>query len=164
MQENRRAYRELFYTADIGGSISGAILFQETLYQAADDGTSFVHCLGRQGVLPGIKVDEVGDRPSGWLSSTQEGCAVPGRKFLPWVAQQTQQCASSCKVPDPLACLAAAGTRADCVQCGRRDHHAGARHAGKELQGVSQVCYCCDSRLYCWEFWRAVIKGCRLEG
>jgi fructose-bisphosphate aldolase class I len=28
LQENRRQYRELFCTADIGGSISGAILFK----------------------------------------------------------------------------------------------------------------------------------------
>ena len=59
MQENRRRYRELFYTADIGDSISGAILFKETLYQAASDGTPFVDCLNRLGVFPGIKVDEV---------------------------------------------------------------------------------------------------------
>ncbi len=59
LQENRRAYRELFYTAPIGTSISGAILFKETLFQAAGDGTSFVDCLLNQGVLPGVKVDEV---------------------------------------------------------------------------------------------------------
>ena len=34
-------------------------MFKETLYQAAADGTPFVQCLERQGVLPGIKVDEV---------------------------------------------------------------------------------------------------------
>jgi fructose-bisphosphate aldolase class I len=60
VQENRGRYRELFYTADLGPSISGAILFKETLSQAASDGTPFVDCLGQQGVLPGIKVDEVG--------------------------------------------------------------------------------------------------------
>lgn len=27
-QENRRQYRELFYTANIGGGVSGAILFE----------------------------------------------------------------------------------------------------------------------------------------
>lgn len=59
LQETRRAYRELFYTADIGGSISGAIMFKETLQQSASDGRSFVRCLGDQGVLPGVKVDEV---------------------------------------------------------------------------------------------------------
>lgn len=34
-------------------------MFKETLLQSAADGTSFVDCLVRQGVLPGIKVDEV---------------------------------------------------------------------------------------------------------
>jgi fructose-bisphosphate aldolase class I len=65
LQETRRAYRELFYTAPIGeAGISGAIMFKETLHQAAADGTSFVDCLTRQGVMPGIKVDEVGIRVS----------------------------------------------------------------------------------------------------
>ncbi|KAK9839825.1 hypothetical protein WJX81_004472 [Elliptochloris bilobata] len=57
-EENRRQYRELFYTADIGGGISGAILYEEALYQSASDGTPFVECLRQQGVLPGVKVDE----------------------------------------------------------------------------------------------------------
>jgi fructose-bisphosphate aldolase class I len=55
----------MFYTAPIGeAGISGAIMFKETLHQAAADGTSFVDCLTRQGVMPGIKVDEVGSRAS----------------------------------------------------------------------------------------------------
>lgn len=59
-QETRRAYRELLYTAPIGeAGVSGAIMFKETLYQSAADGTPFVECLSRQGVLSGIKVDEV---------------------------------------------------------------------------------------------------------
>ncbi|DBA99911.1 hypothetical protein WJX77_001277 [Trebouxia sp. C0004] len=57
-EENRRSYRENFYTADIGESISGVILFKEALYQKASDGSSFVECLNKQGVLAGIKVDE----------------------------------------------------------------------------------------------------------
>lgn len=58
-EENRRDYRQLFYTAPgIGNSISGAILYKETLSQASSDGTPFVDCLQRQGILPGIKVDE----------------------------------------------------------------------------------------------------------
>ena len=56
LQETRRSYRELFYTAPIGEAVSGAIMFKETLYQSATDGTPFVDCLTRQGVLPGIKV------------------------------------------------------------------------------------------------------------
>jgi fructose-bisphosphate aldolase class I len=58
-QITRRDYRELFYTAPgIGHSISGAILFKETLYQSASSGKPFVECLQDQGILPGIKVDE----------------------------------------------------------------------------------------------------------
>ena len=40
-------------------ALPGAILFRETLQQRASDGRSFVQCLMEQGVLPGIKVDEV---------------------------------------------------------------------------------------------------------
>ena len=58
-QTTRRDYRELFYTAPgLGDSISGAILFKETLYQSAASGKPFVECLQDQGILPGIKVDE----------------------------------------------------------------------------------------------------------
>ena len=59
MQEIRKAYREQFYTAGIGCSISGAILFKETLYQNSSQDIPFVDCLTRQAVLPGIKVDLV---------------------------------------------------------------------------------------------------------
>lgn len=58
-QENRRRYRENFYTAPLGDTISGVILFKEALCQAANDGTSFVQHLNKQGVLAGVKVDEV---------------------------------------------------------------------------------------------------------
>ena len=40
-----------------GESISGVILFDETIRQRADDGTPFPELLRRQGVIPGIKVD-----------------------------------------------------------------------------------------------------------
>ena len=39
--------------------LSDLCCIQETLYQRASDGTSFVDCLAERGVLPGIKVDEV---------------------------------------------------------------------------------------------------------
>lgn len=58
MQEIRKAYREQFYTAGIGCSISGAILFKETLAQNSSQNIPFVDCLTRQAVLPGIKVDQ----------------------------------------------------------------------------------------------------------
>ena len=58
-EENRRAYRELLFTAaGIGTYISGIILFDETIRQSAADGRTFVKVLGDAGVIPGIKVDE----------------------------------------------------------------------------------------------------------
>ncbi|KAF5830624.1 fructose-bisphosphate aldolase class-I-domain-containing protein [Dunaliella salina] len=58
-EEERRAYRELFMTSPgMGQSISGVIMFKETLYQKTADGKPFVECLREQGVEPGIKVDE----------------------------------------------------------------------------------------------------------
>lgn len=56
--ENRRAYRELLFTAPGAANyISGAIFFEETLRQSTSDGRSFVSVLREQGIIPGIKVD-----------------------------------------------------------------------------------------------------------
>lgn len=57
-EENRRNYRELLFRANLTEGVSGVILFEETLYQKAADGTSFVDLLKSQGVIPGIKVDK----------------------------------------------------------------------------------------------------------
>jgi fructose-bisphosphate aldolase class I len=58
-EENRRAYRELLFTTPgLGESISGVILYDETIRQKASDGTPFVEVLKRQGIIAGIKVDE----------------------------------------------------------------------------------------------------------
>jgi fructose-bisphosphate aldolase class I len=57
-EEQRRAYRQmLFTTPGLGESISGVILFDETIRQSTDDGTSFVEVLEKAGSIPGIKVD-----------------------------------------------------------------------------------------------------------
>jgi len=58
IEENRRDWRELLFTTKgLGKYISGAILFEETLYQDANDGTPFVDVLKEAGIIPGIKVD-----------------------------------------------------------------------------------------------------------
>jgi len=59
-EENRRKYRQLLFTCDkaLGNSISGVILFHETLYQKADDGRPFVDLIKGLGIIPGIKVDK----------------------------------------------------------------------------------------------------------
>jgi fructose-bisphosphate aldolase, class I len=57
-EENRRAYRELILTTPgLGTSISGAILYDETIRQAKKDGTSFIKVMTNAGIIPGIKVD-----------------------------------------------------------------------------------------------------------
>jgi fructose-bisphosphate aldolase class I len=56
--EARRAYRELIVTAPgLGESISGAILYDETIRQQKLDGTPFIQILTDAGIIPGIKVD-----------------------------------------------------------------------------------------------------------
>ena len=56
--EARRAWRELIVTTPgLGESISGAILFDETIRQQKRDGTSFVKAIADAGIIPGIKVD-----------------------------------------------------------------------------------------------------------
>jgi len=59
-EENRRAYRELLFgtKSDVNKHISGVIMFEETLYQKAADGTPFPELLKSQGILTGIKVDK----------------------------------------------------------------------------------------------------------
>jgi len=54
----RRDYRELlFSTPGLGQYISGVILYDETIRQAAADGVPLVEVQRRQGIIPGIKVD-----------------------------------------------------------------------------------------------------------
>src|ERR1700692_3200402 len=56
--EARRAYRNLIVTTPgLGESISGAILYDETVRQRTKDGWLFVDVLKEAGIIPGIKVD-----------------------------------------------------------------------------------------------------------
>ncbi|TML56140.1 MAG: fructose-bisphosphate aldolase class I [Actinobacteria bacterium] len=58
-EDNRRAYRELLFTADgVEEYISGVILFDETIRQSSADGTPFPKLLESRGIIPGIKVDK----------------------------------------------------------------------------------------------------------
>lgn len=57
-EENRQGYRGLLFNAPgLGKYISGAILYEETLFQSHKNGTPFVKMLKDNGVFPGIKVD-----------------------------------------------------------------------------------------------------------
>src|SRR6201984_2212140 len=62
-EEHRRTYREMLFTAPAAAeSVSGVILYDETIRQKAKDGTPFPQYLTRQGIIPGIKVD-LGAKP-----------------------------------------------------------------------------------------------------
>jgi len=95
--DNRRLYRQLLFTTDkeIGNYISGVILFHETLYQKADDGTPFVKLIQDRGIIPGIKVDtgtvnlmgSEGETTTQGLDGLSERCAQykkDGCQFAKW--------------------------------------------------------------------------------
>ena len=71
-EANRQAYRQLLVSAPgLGQYISGAILFEETLYQNTTDGKKMVDILQENGIIPGIKVDKVSvlESEAMWLKS-----------------------------------------------------------------------------------------------
>jgi fructose-bisphosphate aldolase class I len=96
--EFRRAYRELIVTASgLGESISGAILFDETIRQQLKDGTPFVKALTVAGIIPGIKVDvgakdmaaHLGEKITEGLDGLRERLAEyfqMGARFAKWRA------------------------------------------------------------------------------
>jgi fructose-bisphosphate aldolase class I len=62
-EDNRRDYRELLFRSAEGMKhISGVILYDETIWQKAKDGTPLVEIIAKSGAIPGIKVDE-GTKP-----------------------------------------------------------------------------------------------------
>lgn len=57
--DNRRDYRNLFFTTDeLEKYVNGVILFDETARQLADNGQNFVDFLTTKRIIPGIKVDQ----------------------------------------------------------------------------------------------------------
>merc|ERR1719333_1620384 len=97
IEDNRRAWRNLLFTTEgIGEYISGAILFEETLYQNDPDGKPFVDVLKGNGIIPGIKVDRglkplaCGGPGENWctgLDSLNDRCAkyyAQGARFAKW--------------------------------------------------------------------------------
>jgi fructose-bisphosphate aldolase class I len=57
-EENRRAWREVLWTAPgLGQYISGTIMFHDSTEHATKDGTPFMSVLEAQGIKAGIKLD-----------------------------------------------------------------------------------------------------------
>ncbi len=59
-EETRRDYREMLFRSQEAMSryISGVILYDETIWQNAKDGTPLIKLIEQAGAIPGIKVDE----------------------------------------------------------------------------------------------------------
>jgi fructose-bisphosphate aldolase class I len=59
-EDSRRDYREMMFRAKdpMSKYISGVILYDETIWQKAKDGTPLVKVIEQAGAIPGIKVDE----------------------------------------------------------------------------------------------------------
>jgi fructose-bisphosphate aldolase, class I len=63
-EDSRRDYREMLFRAEkaMKSYISGVILYEETLFQKAVDGTPLTDLIRSSGSIPGIKVD-IGAKP-----------------------------------------------------------------------------------------------------
>jgi fructose-bisphosphate aldolase, class I len=97
-EKNRRDYREMLFRSEgMKGNIGGVILFDETIKQNSDDGTSLVSLILDQGALPGIKVDQglqpLDGYPEETLTQGLEGLGERcdeyfklGAKFTKWRA------------------------------------------------------------------------------
>ncbi len=87
--ESHRLYRELIVnTPGLNESISGAILYDETIRQEMDDGTPFAKALAaRSEFIPGIKVD----------LGAKEMAAFPGEKVTEGLDGLRTRWRSMCK-------------------------------------------------------------------
>lgn len=96
--EARRMYRSnIFSTEGYESAISGVILFDETIRQCMDDGTSIPEYLSSRGIHPGIKVDtgaknlanHSGEKVTEGLDGLRDRCAEyfsMGARFAKWRA------------------------------------------------------------------------------
>merc|ERR1719171_2527000 len=113
-EDNRRIWRNLLFTApNLGKYISGAILFEETLFQSDPAGKPFVDVLKGNGIIPGIKVDTSliplcgGGEGEKWcrgLDNLAERCAnyyEQGARFAKWRTALTIDVPNGC--PTDLA-------------------------------------------------------------
>ncbi len=97
-EEARHAWRELIVTTPrLGESISGVILYDETIRQQKKDGTPFVKVITDAGIIPGIKVDsgakDLAGHPGEKITEGLDGLrerlaeyAQMGARFAKWRA------------------------------------------------------------------------------
>jgi fructose-bisphosphate aldolase class I len=109
----RRDYRHLLFTSpDVAKTISGVILYDETLRQKAPDGTPLPQLLLKQGILPGIKVDtgakDMAGHPGEKITEGLDGLrerlaeyAKLGAAFTKWRAVITIDTSGAHALPTP---------------------------------------------------------------
>jgi fructose-bisphosphate aldolase class I len=118
-EANRQKWRNLLFTTEgINEYVSGAILFEETLFQNDPDGKPFVDVMKAKNIIPGIKVDTgllplVNGGPNEkWcrgldsLAERCEGYYKQGARFAKWRTALTIDVENGC--PTDLAIEVAA--------------------------------------------------------
>ena len=80
-EDSRRDYREMLFrsTTALRDHISGVILFDETLRQAAADGTPLVQLISDTGAIPGIKIDKGAQDLAGLARPSRRTLRLPLR-------------------------------------------------------------------------------------
>jgi len=122
--ESHRLYRELIVnTPGLSESISGAILYDETIRQKMDDRTPFAEGLAARGIIPGIKVD----------LGAKEMAAFPGEKVTEGLDGLRARLAEYAQMGARFAkwrAVFAIGDRTPSHGCVEANAHALARYAG----------------------------------
>jgi hypothetical protein len=111
--ESRRAWRNLLLTTPgVEARIGGVILYDETIRQAADDGTRFPTPLADRGMIPRIKVD-CGAGPLASGAGVEE--PAPSSARSPWQPWPAVLLVAGCEAPasstDGRPLIAATTTR-----------------------------------------------------
>ncbi|WP_263375516.1 class I fructose-bisphosphate aldolase [Granulicella aggregans] len=121
--EAHRQYRQLIVdTPGLNESISGAILFDETIRQKKDCETPFAAGLAAIGILPGIKVD-LGAKPMACFPGEKVTDGLDGLR--PRLAEYVQMGARFAK----WRAVIAIGSRMPSMGCIKANAHALARYA-----------------------------------
>ena len=173
-EESRRSYRQLLFTApEMEDFIGGVILYDETIRQAADDGTPFPEVLASKGSIPGIKVDTGAHDQAGFpgekitegldgLRGRLDEYRTLGARFAKWRAVIT------------------IGDGIPSVACIRANAHALARYAAlcqeagivpivepevlMDADNTIERCFDVTSRTLKWTFHELLVQGVDLRG
>ena len=173
-EESRRSYRQLLFTApEMEDFIGGVILYDETIRQAADDGTPFPDVLSSKGSIPGIKVD----------TGAQDQAGFPGEKItegLDGLRGRLEEYRSLGARFAKWRAVVTIGDGIPSVACIRANAHALARYAAlcqeagivpivepevlMDADNTIERCHDVTSRTLKWTFHELLVQGVDLRG